>query len=84
MAVERVDRLDDVVGGDDRHHGVRVALEQDGGGEADGVGGVAAGRLAEEVVLRQLGRFSSTLLGVAAAVQTKIRSGGRSRGAARS
>ncbi len=55
--LESGDRLDDVVGGDDGHHGVFVFGEEDTGGEADGVGGVAADGLAEEIVLGQLGEI---------------------------
>src|SRR5437868_7763134 len=51
--LEFLHRRDDVVGGDDRGDGVLVALVQNRRGEADGIGGVAAGGLAEQVFLRQ-------------------------------
>src|SRR5207247_11033213 len=41
------DRGDHVIRGDDGHDRVPVAVVQDGRGKADGVGGVAAGGLAE-------------------------------------
>jgi hypothetical protein len=65
--LEHLDRLDHVVGGRDRHHRVRVPLAQHRGGEADGVGGVAAHGLAEEVVLGQLGEVVEDELAVLAA-----------------
>ncbi len=51
---EGIDRLDDMVGGDDGKDGLRVILGENGCGEADGVGGVARFGLTEQVVLRQL------------------------------
>jgi len=49
-----VDGLDDVVGRDHGERRVRIFLGQDGGGEADGVGGVAGLGLAEEVLGREI------------------------------
>ena len=43
------------MGGDDGNDGVGVAFLEDGGAEADGVGRIAAGGLAQKVFLGQLG-----------------------------
>ncbi len=61
--LEDVEGLDDMVGGEDGEGGVRVALMEDGGGEADGVGGVAAGRFAEELGFGEEGEVGEDLPG---------------------
>ena len=74
--LKHVDRLDDMIG---RHEGgdrVLVALGQNRGGEADGVGGVAPFGSPSRFSFGSSGRFSSTASPWAAPVQTKIRSGG--------
>ncbi len=58
------DRLDDVIGGDDGADGIRIAVLQHGGGKADGVGGVAAHRFAQQIFLGQLGKILQHSLGV--------------------
>src|SRR5215510_3132740 len=52
--LKRVDRLDDVICRDNGKDRILVALEQNRGGEADGVSRIAALGLAEEIFARQL------------------------------
>jgi hypothetical protein len=47
--LESRNRFDDVIGGNDRSHGIGIAFFQHGRGKTNGVGGVAADRLAQEI-----------------------------------
>jgi len=60
-ALEDVDRLDDVIGGDDREDRFGIALLQHRGGKADGIGRVAANRFAEQVFGRKFGEIRRDL-----------------------
>ena len=62
--LENIDWLDDVVGGEDGEGGFGVAFVKDGGGESDGVGGVAAHRFAQELGLGEEGEIGEDLVGV--------------------
>ena len=53
-----------MIGGDDRDDGVLVALLKNRGGEADGVGGVAADRFAQQIFLRQFRKILQHLRAV--------------------
>ena len=65
--MEDIYRFDDVVSGEYGEGGIGIAFVKDGGGEADGVGGVAAHGFAQELGFGEEGEIGEDLRGVGGA-----------------